>query len=231
MFDYGTLSNWVCKAVADIASFGGNTRKIDTKAEKYAIGQILANCHEQADIDYVEGFLDENNPSEVPKTEDKDPKRNKERTVKYDYNDFLYSDMENPPKPKEDSEIELFFDKKGNIQRSIVRGDNNQINEITNYKKIEEGLYILNSRKKMRDGSSSEYITQFQPEIKKSVTLHEIYRDKDGTIISEFHTLEDGSTVMKNLIEPGVYSVYTSNSDGSCKTELQDSDGNLIERE
>ena len=89
MFDYGTLSGWVQKAVADIAAFGGNTRKIDTKAEKYAIGQILANCHEQANIDYVEDFLDERNPSMTPKIDGKNPKINKSHTVKYDYNDFL----------------------------------------------------------------------------------------------------------------------------------------------
>lgn len=235
MFDYGTLSNWVCKAVADIAAFGGNTRRIDTKSEKYAIGQILANCHEQADIDYVQGFLKDNNPSEIPQENGKNPKRNKERIVRYDYNDFLYSDMDNLrdmdnlPKPKEESEVEMFFDKKGNIQRSIIRGENNRINEITKYKKIEEGVYILNSRKILSDGSVSEYVSRFEPEIRKTVTLDEVYKDKDGVIISEFHTLEDGSTVMKNLIEDGVYLVYVSGQ-GTSRTEYQDSEGNIIDR-
>ena len=81
----------------------------------------------------------------------------------------------------------------------------------------------------MSDGSVSEYVSRFEPEIRKTVTLDEVYKDKDGVIISEFHTLEDGSTVMKNLIEDGVYLVYVSGQ-GTSRTEYQDSEGNIIDR-
>ena len=171
MPDVSKVSQWVKKAVADIAAFEGKLRKIDTESEKKALSTLLAGNLSDEDKEYIEGFM----LDKKSKTEKKDgliTKKNKERSVELS-DDMIYDTKVYFTEEFVDGFINSLFDNKED--EFGARTINKKISEVllsaefelilsldkeNGYKEVVVGIEALTDHNKIlfiyEDGTSKE---------------------------------------------------------------------------
>lgn len=186
MVNIGEVSQWVRKAVADIAAFDGNLRKIDSDAEKKAIGAFLAGNLSNEDRDYIEGFmLDRRGKAE--KINGLRPSKNEERTVEAPYimpNSF--GDMS--PEAIESyrkmhSNTKSTFDSDGNLIKFEVLDESGEATLSCDVSHISENETETSSEEKLPDGTI-RYTNQNIKRINENeLEVRHEQRDPDGRVI------------------------------------------------
>ncbi len=205
MVDVSKVSQWVQKAVADIAAFEGKLNKIDkdSTAEKNALSALLAgNNLTPDDRDYIEGFMLDKN-AKAEKINGLKPKKNESRSIEMPYNEpigtFENQSADEVNKLKSMfSKMHLFFDEEGNVARQEIRGTDGELTVLSSVKHINENEMEMNTEQKMIDGSviTSKVIRNGAKNLEDATykILDRVIK-KDNKIAQEEHTNPDGSTV------------------------------------
>lgn len=196
MTDVSKVSQWVRKAVADIAAFEGKLRRVDTESEKKALSTLLAGNLSDEDKDYIEGFmLDRRRRSE--KIDGKKPEKNESRTVEVSLENEAFSGPDNDylQKFKDMRQTaKLFFDDKGNLIKDEVKGKDGEITAIRNIQYVSEDEVIYTMEEKMPDGSINSFkFAGIPTKEEPPKMLDMVVRSKDGDIVVESHITENGA--------------------------------------
>lgn len=199
MVDVSKVSQWVRKAVADIAAFDGKLRRIDTEAEKNALSALLAGNLSDDDKDYIEGFMIDRRGSSrrVEKIDGKRPEKNESRSVEVS--------LENEPVAGQDEEhvrqikdmrntARLFFDENGNVVKSEVKGKGGETTQLVDCEYVnddERGLTIIQY---MPDGDiiHTKGISYGTKE-DGGFRLYDMFIENEGEVLYETHRTENGA--------------------------------------
>ena len=196
MTDVSKVSQWVRKAVADIAAFEGKLRRVDTESEKKALSTLLAGNLSDEDKEYIEGFmLDRRGRSE--KIDGKRPEKNESRTVEVSLENEAVSGPNNEYVQKYKDMCQtakLFFDDKGNLIKDEVKGKDGEITAIRNIQYVSEDEIIYTMEQKMPDGNIHSYKAVGNPTKGESPKLLDfVVQNEDGGILTESHITENGA--------------------------------------
>ena len=158
MVDVSKVSDWVLKAVADIAAFGGKTGKIDKGAEKNALSTLLAGCNKEEDIEYIQGFMIEKGSAKNVENARKEV--NTEKRVDVKPPEFKMGSEK--PIPKDEYEnmkaeyeannanVEVYFDEDGKVKANVVRGSEGNVT-MASQVKHENGLDYVKGQNFIND--------------------------------------------------------------------------------
>ncbi len=203
MIDGGKISAWVQKAVANIAAFDGNLRRVDSEAEKKALGQLLAGDLSNEDKEYIEGFmLDRRKRAE--KFDGHKPQKNEERSIEVPNPQPGSDNMPEEQRiqyAKMYADMKLFFDEKGNIIKNETRDENGVVTRITSLKHINENEIECIGEQKMPEGGFINYRIIGNPATKESKILDHTLYNSDGKPIVEIHNNDDGTHVFRQYIK------------------------------
>ena len=199
MVDVSKVSQWVRKAVADIAAFDGKLRRIDTEAEKNALSALLAGNLSDDDKDYIEGFMIDRRGSSrrVEKIDGKRPEKNESRSVEVS--------LENEPVAGQDEEhvrqiknmrntAILFFDENGNVDKYEVKGKNGERTQLVDWEDVNDNERALAMSQYMPDGDiihtkGISYGTKGDGGFR----LYDMVIENDGEVLYETHITENGA--------------------------------------
>lgn len=257
MVDVSNVSQWVKKAVADIAAFDGKLRKIDTEAEKKALSTLLAGDGlSNDDKDYVEGFMLDRT-AKTEKFDGKKPVKNEARSVELPYRGPLGAMNEEEMSQLQSmyDNVQLFFDENGEVKQTEIRGQNGEVTLLSNAHRLSEDEMEFTTQSTLLDGSVSEFKGvrkgksiddyEFKPlynAIKKdNEVLQEQCTESNGTITKTtyFNTNAKSRFVhvpLPKLDNPDDINTFMSQvasveeiyKDGNVTIKYKDSNGNVI---
>lgn len=230
MVDLSKVSGWVQKAVADIAAFDGNTRKIDSQSEKNVLSSMLAGNLSSEDKEYIEGFMLARGASKTPKVNGKNPEKNTERAVKTEFVGTLSAKNQTQMEKLKsmNKNMETFFDENGEVIRSVITGENGEQTSIIDYKKLDDGTVIGEQETKNPWGGTEKCKFKYNPDTKESKLLEHISLDSNGNVTYEQHTDAQGNITEKGLAGPNGETFEQTVVDGKVKRIERDAEENII---
>lgn len=227
MVDLSKVSDYIQKAVADIAAFGGNTRKVDTKAEKNALANLLAGCEKAEDKEYIQGFMVEHSKAKTPKVDGKNPEINENRTVtitggpkgpiggatQEDVDKYINNNWEN----------KVFYDENGDVQKVIIRNKEGEVTGIINLQT--DGDIVTGKYENRTDNGV------FYSELRWDKTSHNLLSSKlldaNGNVLHTEEVLPNNSKMTTMYYPEGGKSIVAISNGNGYRTEF-DKDGNFV---
>jgi len=197
------IQSWVQKAVADVAAFGGfSLRRVDTKAERMAIGALLANANlTEDDREYIEGFmLDRSAKSE--KIDGERPRRNKERSVEIPAGPMYAQSFDELKEIADTREkLKLFFDDKGRVVRNELKGKDGETFVLNNIHYINDEESEITTEQRMPGGVTTTSKLRYNNKAGKVVQIIDMVMKNGDKVIQEQHTMDDGVVVKRQYKE------------------------------
>ena len=226
MFDISKVSDNIKSAVAQIAAFDGNTRKVDSKAEMNTLAKILAGCDNEEDREYVQGFMIEHSKAKTPKIDGKNPERNEERSV-------VLKGVHGPISGATQEEIDryinnnweqkAFYNENGDVQKIITRNKEGEITSIANFQA--DGDIVTGKYENRTDNGT------FYSELRWDNISHKLLSSKlldaNGNVLQAEEMLPNNSKMATLYYLEGGKSVVSISNGQGYRTEF-DTDGNFV---